>query len=134
MLGSSDVIAFVPTTDPDRARAFYEQTLGLPLVGQFGFTYTFDANGTILRVIKVPRVVRGGYNVLGWRVSDITAIVRDLAARGVVFLRFGSNFNQDEDGVSAPAGGDKMAWFDDPDGNRLTLTQDSDNSTIPPGW
>ena len=122
MLGSSDVIAFAAATDLDRARAFYEQALGLPLVGQNEIACVFDVNGTMLRVTAVPDVPRAGYTVLGWRVTDIAAAARDLAARGVVFIRY-DGMDQDGDGVWTTPGGDKVAWFADPDGNILSLTQ-----------
>jgi len=95
MLESSDVIAFTAATDLGRARAFYEEALGLPLVGQNDIACVFDANGTMLRVTAVPEVSRAGYTVLGWRVSDIAAAARDLAARGVVFIRY-DGMDQDD--------------------------------------
>ena len=122
MLESSDVVAFAATTDLSRARAFYEQCLGLPLTEQTDFACVFDANGTMLRVTAVPEVPRAGYTVLGWRVTDITAAARDLADRGAVFLRY-DGMDQDGDGVWTTPGGDKVAWFADPDGNILSLTQ-----------
>ena len=122
MLESSYIIAIAAATDLGRARAFYEQALGLPLVGQNEIACVFDANGTMLRVTAVPEVSRAGYTVLGWRVTDITAAARDLAARGVVFIRY-DGMDQDGDGVWTTPGGDKVAWFADPDGNILSLTQ-----------
>ena len=122
MLGSSYVIAFAAATDLGRARAFYEQALGLPLVGQNEIACVFDANGTMLRVTAVPEVSQAGYTVLGWRVADIAAATRDLAARGAVFVRY-DGLDQDGDGVWTTPGGDKVAWFADPDGNILSLTQ-----------
>ena len=122
MLGSTDVIAFVGATDLGRARVFYEQVLGLPLAGCNDFACVFDANGTMLRVTAVAEVARPGYTVLGWRVSDITAVARGLTGRGVVFLRY-DGMDQDEDGVWTTPGGDKVAWFTDPDSNVLSLTQ-----------
>jgi len=122
MLGSTDAIAFVGATDLGRARAFYEQVLGLPLTGQNDFACVFDANGTMLRVTAVPDVARGGYTVLGWRAADIAATVRDLSAKGVVFLRY-DGMNQDDSGIWTTPGGDQVAWFADPDGNILSLTQ-----------
>ena len=122
MLGSSHVIAFAAATDLGRARAFYEEALGLPLVGQNDIACVFDANGTMLRVTAVPEVSRAGYTVLGWRVTDIAAAARDLASRGVVFIRY-DGMDQDGDGVWTTPGGDKVAWFADPDGNILSLTQ-----------
>ena len=122
MLGSSDVIAFVGATDLGRARAFYEQVLGLPMTGQNDFACVFDANGTMIRVTAVPEVARGGYTVLGWRVADIAAAVRDLSAKGVVLLRY-DGMDQDDSGVWTTPGGEQVAWFADPDGNILSLTQ-----------
>ena len=122
MLDSSEVIAFAPAAGLHQARAFYEQVLGLRLIEQNDFACVFDANGTMLRVTAVAEVARPGYTVLGWRVSDIMAAVRGLAARGVVFLRY-DGMDQDDDGVWTTPGGDKVAWFTDPDGNVLSLTQ-----------
>jgi catechol 2,3-dioxygenase-like lactoylglutathione lyase family enzyme len=122
MLGSTDAIAFVGATDLGRAQAFYEQVLGLPLTGSTDFARVFDANGTMLRVSAVPEVARGGYTVLGWQVADIAAAVGDLSAKGVVFLHY-DGMNQDGSGVWTTPGGDRVAWFADPDGNILSLTQ-----------
>lgn len=122
MLESSHIVAFAAATDLYRARAFYEQVLGLTVVEHSDFACVFDVNGTMLRVTAVPEVCRAGYTVLGWRVTDITAAVRGLAARGVVFLRY-DGMGQDSDGVWTAPGGDKVAWFADPDGNVLSLTQ-----------
>jgi len=122
MLKSSPVIAFAAAADLNRARAFYEQVLGLPVVAQNDFACMLDANGTMLRVTAVPEVAQPGYAVLGWRVTDITATVRGLAARGVVFQRY-DGMDADDDGIWTTPGGDKVAWFPDPDGNILSLTQ-----------
>ncbi len=122
MLRSSDVIAFVAATDLARSRLFYEQALGLPVTGENGFACVFDAHGTMLRVTAVPAVMPALYTVLGWRVDDIEGAVRDLTARGVVFIRYDS-MDQDSAGIWTTPGGDKVAWFADPDGNILSLTQ-----------
>jgi catechol 2,3-dioxygenase-like lactoylglutathione lyase family enzyme len=122
MLESSEVIAFAGAADLGRARAFYEGVLGLPVAEQNEFACVFDANGTMLRVTAVPEAARAGYTVLGWRVGDISAVVRGLAARGVTFLRY-DGLAADEDGVWTTPGGDKVAWFTDPDGNVLSLTE-----------
>jgi catechol 2,3-dioxygenase-like lactoylglutathione lyase family enzyme len=122
MLESSDLAAFVAATDLRRARAFYEQKLGLRVLEHNDFACVLDANGTMLRVTAVPVVAQAGYTVLGWRVDDIRASVRDLAARGVTFLRY-DGMNQGEDGIWTAPTGAKVAWFADPDGNILSLTQ-----------
>jgi catechol 2,3-dioxygenase-like lactoylglutathione lyase family enzyme len=121
-LETSEVIDFVGSADLGRARAFYEQTLGLRVVEHNDFACVFDANGTMLRVTAVPEVARPGYTVLGWRVTDITATVRGLAAKGVVFQRY-DGMDVDDDGIWTTPGGDQVAWFPDPDGNILSLTQ-----------
>jgi catechol 2,3-dioxygenase-like lactoylglutathione lyase family enzyme len=122
VLGSSDLIAFVPTTDMPRARSFYEDTLGLRLDSESPFACVFDAGGTMLRVTAVDHVAGAQYTVLGWRVADIAATAASLARRGVGLLRY-DGMEQDDLGVWTAPGGDKVAWFKDPDGNTLSLTQ-----------
>jgi predicted enzyme related to lactoylglutathione lyase len=122
MVGSSDVIAFVAATDLARSRLFYEQTLGLAVTGENEFAVVFDAHGTMLRVTAVPAVSPALYTVLGWRVTDIEATAHDLAARGVAFIRYDS-MDQDGTGIWTTPSGDRVAWFADPDGNILSLTQ-----------
>ena len=122
MLTTSDVVAFAATTDLSRARTFYETALGLRLVEENPFACVFDAHGTMLRVTPVAEVARAGYTVLGWRVDDISQTVTGLESRGVVFSRF-DNVQQDAQGVWSAPNGDRVAWFTDPDGNVLSLTE-----------
>jgi catechol 2,3-dioxygenase-like lactoylglutathione lyase family enzyme len=122
MLRSSDVVAFVSATDLGRGREFYEGTLGLPVIEQNAYACVLDANGTMLRLTAAPKVATPGYTVLGWKVTDIGSTVRGLAARGVAFSRY-DGMDQDEQGIWATPAGDKIAWFRDPDGNVLSLTQ-----------
>ena len=122
MLESSEVVAFVAAADLTRARAFYEDTLGLRVAEQNDFACVLDANGTMVRVTAVGEVSPAGYTVLGWRVADIVATVAGLTARGVVFRRY-DGMDQDEQGIWTTPGGDKVAWFTDPDGNTLSVTQ-----------
>jgi catechol 2,3-dioxygenase-like lactoylglutathione lyase family enzyme len=122
MLGSSDLVAFVSATDLSRAREFYGRVLGLRVVERNDFACVFDANGTMLRVTVVSEVAHPGYTVLGWRVADIEVAIRELTANGVTFTRY-DNMNQDHSGVWTTPGGDKVAWFTDPDGNNLSITE-----------
>jgi catechol 2,3-dioxygenase-like lactoylglutathione lyase family enzyme len=123
MLGSCDLVAFVPTTNPAAAKAFYEGTLGLRLISEDPFALVFDANGTPLRVTTVESAPQLSFTVLGWTVPDITAAVHELVADGVVFERF-EGVEQDDDGVwTVPGGGARVAWFKDPDANILSVTQ-----------
>ena len=122
MLRSRPIIAFVATTKPKRAKAFYEKTLGLRLVSEDGFALVFDAGGTMLRVATVETLQPAGYTVLGWIVPDIAKAVRDLAARGVTFQRY-DWMAQDDLGIWPSPSGAHVAWFTDPDGNTLSLTE-----------
>ena len=122
MLGDSALIAFVATTDLARARSFYEGVLGLRCTEENPIACVFDAGGTMLRVTAVPELKPAGYTVAGWRVDNIADAVNALAEGGVEFQRF-EGMGQDELGVWTTPGGDKVAWFRDPDGNTLSLTQ-----------
>jgi catechol 2,3-dioxygenase-like lactoylglutathione lyase family enzyme len=122
VLTTSDVIAFASSTDLVRARTFYEEVLGLPLADQNPYACVFDANGTMLRITAVAEVAHPGYTVLGWRVADIRRSVEQLESRGVVFARY-DGMEQDAQGVWTTPGGDRIAWFTDPDGNVLSLTE-----------
>ncbi|HEY5026513.1 MAG TPA: VOC family protein [Acidimicrobiales bacterium] len=124
MLGSSDLVAFVATSDLDRARAFYGEVLGLTVVEESPFACVFDAHGTQLRVTPVGEIRTAPYTVLGWVVDDIAAMVQALVHEGVRFERF-VQMEQDDLGVWAAPSGARVAWFADPDGNVLSLTQAS---------
>jgi catechol 2,3-dioxygenase-like lactoylglutathione lyase family enzyme len=121
-LPTSELIAVLATTDLVRARVFYEKGLGLPIAGESPIACTFDAGGTTLRVIAVEKISPAPYTVLGWNVADIEASIRELTSRGVVFEDF-EGVEQDELGVWRSPGGARVAWFKDPDGNTLSLTQ-----------
>lgn len=121
MLAESPLIAFLATTQPERARAFYQDALGLTLLADEPVALVFDAGGTALRISKVPAVAPAPYTVLGWQVDDIAAVVANLATHGVTLQRY-ENMAQDAAGIATLAGA-KVAWFQDPDGNLLSLTQ-----------
>jgi len=122
ILGSSKIVAFAGVKDADRARTFYRDTLGLRLVSEDGFALTFDANGTMLRVSLVREVVAAPYTVLGWEVDDIAAKAKALIAAGVKLERY-DFVTQDEPGIWTAPGGTRVAWFKDPDGNLLSVSQ-----------
>jgi catechol 2,3-dioxygenase-like lactoylglutathione lyase family enzyme len=121
-LGSRPIIAFVGTLDLARAKSFYAGALGLRLISEDAFALVFDAGGTKLRVSVVPELVPAGYTVLGWLVPNIQQAVRELVERSIVFQRF-EGLEQDELGIWSAPGGAKVAWFRDPDGNTLSITQ-----------
>ena len=122
VLDGSGLIAFVPTTDLPRARAFYAETIGLPITDESPFACVFDANGTMLRLTPVRKLSRTRYTVLGWNVADIASTVASLVAAGVEFVRY-RGMDLDEAGIWTAPSGDRVAWFEDSDGNMLSLTQ-----------
>jgi catechol 2,3-dioxygenase-like lactoylglutathione lyase family enzyme len=122
LLGSCDVMVFAATAAPDRAREFYENTLGLHFVADETYALVFEVNGRMLRLQKVQHVAKTQYTILGWKVTDIVAAVLELRARGVSFERF-QGMHQDDLGIWLAPGGAKVAWLKDPDGNILSITQ-----------
>src|SRR3954451_20928598 len=122
MLTGAAVVAFAATTDVERAHAFYGDVLGLRRVEATPFANVYDAGGTTLRVTRVDEVARGSYTVLGWSVPGIHQTIAALSERAVAFERF-DGVEQDSAGVWTAPGGAQIAWFRDPDGNVLSLTQ-----------
>jgi catechol 2,3-dioxygenase-like lactoylglutathione lyase family enzyme len=122
MRSDSRLIAFVPTTDPDRAREFYEGKLGLKFLADDGFALLFDSNGTRLRVARVRDFTPGPGTALGWEVRDMDGALEDLARGGVSVERI-PFLPQDDRGVCTFPNGDQVAWFKDPDGNTLSVAR-----------
>jgi catechol 2,3-dioxygenase-like lactoylglutathione lyase family enzyme len=122
MLAASKIIGFVPTKDSKKAREFYEGKLGFQFVSDDPFALVMRAGGTMIRVSKGVDFIPAPYTVMGWEVKDIEAVVRWLSARGVAFEKH--PFVEDKElGIWTAPSGDKVAWFKDPDGNVLSLSQ-----------
>ena len=115
-------MAFGATRDGARAREFYEKTLGLSLISEDNFAVVLDANGTMLRLQKVETFTPSVFTALGWEVSNIRAAVSELLTRGVTFQKY-PWMDQDELGIWSAPSGARVAWFRDPDGNTLSLTE-----------
>ena len=115
-------VLFLATANAERARAFYERVLGLAFVADEPPALVFRVGYSMLRIQKVEQVHAAPYTALGWEVSDIRQTVRDLHGAGVVFQRY-DGMNQDADGVWPAPSGALVAWFRDPDGHVLSLTQ-----------
>jgi predicted enzyme related to lactoylglutathione lyase len=122
MLADKKIKAFVPTVMPDKAKIFYKETLGLKLLSEDKYALEFEANGGLLRVTTVQEFKPQIFTVLGWNVEDISSTVKLLNAKGVFCERFGF-FEQDSLGIWTSPNGSKVAWFKDPDGNVLSLTE-----------
>jgi catechol 2,3-dioxygenase-like lactoylglutathione lyase family enzyme len=88
MLGAHDIIAFVATTNAQLSREFYEQKLGLKFVSDDGFALVFEANGNMLRVVKLKEFTPAQFTLLGWEVPDAKNAVSELQSRGVQFERY----------------------------------------------
>jgi catechol 2,3-dioxygenase-like lactoylglutathione lyase family enzyme len=117
-------VAFLPTADPVKARAFYEGVLGLRLVEDAKpFALVFDANGTMLRVTTVQEHQPQPFTVLGWQVESIGSTVEQLTTAGVVFLHYPGLNDSDPLAIWTAPSGARIAWFHDPDGNVLSVTQ-----------
>jgi catechol 2,3-dioxygenase-like lactoylglutathione lyase family enzyme len=121
MLGSTNIVAFVPTKDAEKARAFYVDVLGLRFIKDDGFAMVLDANGIMVRVARA-QFTPAQFTILGWQVKNIEKTVAGLQEKGVHFERFGF-FEQDALGIWTAPTGDKVAWFKDPDGNVLSVSQ-----------
>jgi len=122
MLADRPISAFVATTQPDVAQRFYTDALGLKLTSRDQYALVFDAGGTMLRVVIVESLAPQPFTILGWVVPDIRATVAELTHRGVDFTRY-AWMDQDDLGVWSAPDGARVAWFTDPDGNTLSLTQ-----------
>ena len=113
--------AFLGTTNPDRAKAFYADTLGLPLMHEDTFALVFDAGGTPLRVTRAPSFEPLPFTAFGWEVDDVAEAVDALAEAGIAFERF-PQLEQDGRGIWTAPDGIRVAWFHDPDGNVLSVS------------
>ena len=122
MLADKKLKAFVPTTDPQKAKHFYKDLLGLKLLSEDKYALEFDANGTLLRVTTVRELKPHPFTVLGWKVTDISSVIRDLNKKGIFFERY-DFLHQDDLGIWEAPGGTKVAWFKDADGNILSLDE-----------
>ena len=122
MLAQCALIAFIATTQPEQAKEFYGEALGLRLMEDTPFALVFDAHGTMLRIQKVQTFTPAGHTVLGWLVGNIHEMVEQLLKRGIVFERY-PGLPQDEQGIWTTPDGNQIAWFTDPDGNTLSLTE-----------
>jgi catechol 2,3-dioxygenase-like lactoylglutathione lyase family enzyme len=122
MLAASKLIGFVPTKDSRRSREFYEEKLGFQFVGDDEFALVMRAGESMIRIAKAGTFTPALYTVMGWEVADIETVVKWLDGRGVAFEKY--PFVQDRElGIWTAPNGDRVAWFKDPDGNVLSLSQ-----------
>lgn len=118
-------IGFASIVDVERAKVFYRDTLGLTLLSEEPpFALVFDANGIMIRLGMAKELRPAVGTALGWEVPDIVAAVKELQEAGVRFEQYGLDWmKQDELGIWTAPTGARVAWFKDPDGNTLSLSE-----------
>jgi predicted enzyme related to lactoylglutathione lyase len=121
MLANERLVAFIPVSDLSAGRQFYESILGLRVTEANPFAVVVEANETMVRLTQVPDLTPQAFTIAGWVVADIEATIDTLVARGVVFRHY-DGMGQNDQGIWEAPGGDRVAWFSDPDGNTLSLS------------
>lgn len=122
ILAAAKPVAIICTRDRARAAKFYRDTLGLRLKLEDDYAVVFDVGGIDLRVSTVPDFAPHEHTVLGFSVAAVPAAVKALFEKGVTFNTY-KGFNQDDLGIwSLPNSALRVAWFNDPDGNVLSVT------------
>lgn len=122
MLSDKKLKAFVPTAKPQDAKSFYRDVLGLKLLSEDNYAIEFDANGTLLRIAIVQELKPQAFTVLGWNIEDISSTILALNSKDIFCIKY-DFLKQDDLGVWTSPSGSKVAWFKDPDGNVLSLTE-----------
>ncbi|MBS1798267.1 MAG: VOC family protein [Acidobacteria bacterium] len=121
MLAQCDLMGFIPITDAKRARAFYIDKLRLQFVSDDQFALVVRANGNDIRLAHMKTVTPAPYTICGWKVPDIETAAKTLTTSGVSFEKY--PFVEDPSGIWTAPGGARIAWFKDPDGNILSISQ-----------
>jgi predicted enzyme related to lactoylglutathione lyase len=124
MLSAQKIVGFVPSTDFKRSKTFYEQALGLEFVYQDEFAVVFKSGGNMIRISGSRDYMPAPHTILGWEVDDIESIANRLKESGVTFEKY-SFLKQNDIGIWDAPGGARVAWFKDPDGNVLSISQHS---------
>jgi len=122
-LANYPLIAFATIVDVEQAKRFYRDTLGLSLISEEPlFALVFDAKGTMVRLGMAKKLPEAHGTVLGWQVPEIEAATQELLESGVQTERF-DGLKQDDKGIWTSPTGAKVAWFRDPDGNILSISE-----------
>jgi len=125
VLGDRPLIAFIPVRDLSAAQSFYGDVLGLRVRETGPYAVVLDAGGTMLRLARVDDLQPQPFTIAGWQVRDMVTLIDSLASRGVDCIRY-EGMDQDERGIWTTPAGDQVAWFNDPDGNTLSLTRSAE--------
>jgi len=122
MFEAATMIGFILTRDYKKAREFYEGVLGCTFVSHDQFALVVKAGKNSIRIVQMAAFTPLQSTVLGWEVQGIEAVMDRLRERGVAFEKY--PFVQDKErGIWTTPNGDKVAWFKDPDGNVLGVSE-----------
>lgn len=119
MLSSCKLMGFLTTRDYDRAKKFFVDVLGFKFVSHDQFALVVETDNNMIRIVEIKEAVPAPYTVLGWEVQSIDEVAGWLQQRGVVFEKY--PWMQEQ--IWTAPGGDRVAWFKDPDGNVLSISQ-----------
>lgn len=122
MLTSPKFTAFLPTINPEASKRYYTEVLGLNLISEDNYSLVFEQEDMLLRITVVQEFTPQPFTVFGFKIEDIIYQVKALTDKGILFERYG-HFDQDEHGIWTAPSQAKIAWFKDPDGNLLSLTE-----------
>ena len=122
MINNQKLKAFIPTINPKKAKEFYQNLLDLKLISEDNFAMEFDFNDTIIRINTVPSLTPHPFTILGWDVDDIINEINHLNSKGIIFEKY-DFLEQNALGIWTAPSGTKVAWFKDPDGNLLSLSE-----------
>ena len=124
MLANASVTTMLPVIDMVRARAFYEQCLGLTPSGfKPDGKFLYQVGGSTLALFPKPAGTKAEHTAISFRVSDIAASVVELKKAGVVFESYDLPDFKTVDHVCV-LGAEKAAWFKDTEGNFLCIHED----------
>jgi catechol 2,3-dioxygenase-like lactoylglutathione lyase family enzyme len=126
MLGKADVTPMIAVTDLDRARRFYEETLGLKAKDEWGEGVTLESGDTAINLYKSEFAGTNKATALNFDVDDIGKEVAELKEKGIFFENYDLPGLEKQGDLYVGEDGFKTTWFKDPDGNILSLIEEGD--------
>jgi catechol 2,3-dioxygenase-like lactoylglutathione lyase family enzyme len=124
MLGKADATPMIAVKDLDRARKFYEDTIGLETKDEWGEGLTMESGDTTINVYRSQFAGTNKATALTFQVDDAEEEVSELKKKGVFFEHYDLPGLQSRGDLYVGEGGFKTAWFKDPDGNILSLIEE----------
>ena len=123
MLGKADATPMIAVKDLDRARRFYEETLGLNARDEWGEGFTFESGDTLVNVYRSEFAGTNKATALTFEVDDVESEVEELKQKGIFFEQYNLPGLEQRGDLYVGEGGFKTAWFKDPDGNILSILE-----------